>query len=381
MNKLEITKEAHPAVNLLINATERPFQGTMDLNLLTRWIDGIPYYPENDPNNMEWTPTPVRELDLSKYGYGKIVLKDESVNPTGTIKDRPAWEIVTLYREFALMLHAKYRAGIVSGSELGRIKIPRFTVITSGNEGRALAEAFVKYGLPPVKLIVEQNTHQDIIEQLRALHADVYVTDLSAKSLTSGDIKAISNNAEGADITSTKLFTPEEVFYDWHVFESVNQRPDQIFMPFGSGRLSACYLYWQKKLVHNGVLGQQMDPRLNPDIDYREIMQTDILCAEPSQYPSVADKLHAKFKPFLVFDGEDMESISRFGFSGKQTGIYKVSEQDIALAYKILTAEGIACEPSACAGFALYMARYRDGKIRQNKRTLIINTGRGLSST
>lgn len=363
---------------LLLNARELPFQGTLDFKLLEEWADGIPLFSENDPAAREWAETPTREIDLSKYGYGKVLVKDESVNPTGTIKDRASWEVTTLYRDFARMMILKHGSGELSTAEVSRIKVPRFTVITAGNEGRALAQSFKRFNLPPVKIVVDKHTNPNILARLQPLHADIYEVDLGAKELTPDEIRAISNNKNGTDITSTRLFSPEVVFYDWHVFESFNQKPDQVFMPFGSGRLSACYLYWQKKIVMDYLHGNPRDPRLSREIDPREIMKIDLLCAEPAAYPSQADKLHGEFKPFLIFKDDDMEAISKFGFSGKGTGIYKVSEAEIREAYDILRQEGVACEPSSVAGLALYIQKFKVGKINPSKKALIINTGRGL---
>ncbi len=363
---------------LLLASRELPFQETLDFRLLEEWADGIPLFSENDPTAREWMETPVREIDLSKYGYGKILLKDESVNPTGTIKDRASWEVTTLYRDFARMMLLRHGSGEISTAEVSRIKVPRFTVITAGNEGRALAQSFRKFNLPPVKMVVDKNTHPKILAQLQSLHADIYEVDLGAKELTPYEIREVSNNRNGTDITSTRLFSPEVVFYDWHVFESFNQKPDQIFMPFGSGRLSACYLYWQKKIVMDYLYGNPRDPRLSKEIDPREIMKIDLLCAEPLCYPSQADKLHGGFKPFLIFKDDDMAAISKFGFSGRGTEIYNISEAEISEAYSILRQEGVTCEPSSVAGLALYIQKFKAGTINPEKRILVINTGRGV---
>lgn len=54
---------------------------------------------ENDPNKPEFPPdkpkfpaTPIMRLEVP--GFTNVWLKDESKNPTGTHKDRMAWEIL-----------------------------------------------------------------------------------------------------------------------------------------------------------------------------------------------------------------------------------------------------------------------------------------------
>lgn len=55
-------------------------------------------------------------------------LKDESINPTGTHKDRMAWEIIVTYRDFLL---AK-KIGQIKG------KLPHMSIISSGSAAIAI---------------------------------------------------------------------------------------------------------------------------------------------------------------------------------------------------------------------------------------------------
>lgn len=355
-----------------------PFQQQLSVNLLSEWIERIPVFPENDPLHPEWKATPLLNLDLRPFGYGNVMIKDESCNPTGTIKDRPAWEIVSLYAVFARLKREELRSGLITQRELESMNVPRFSLISSGNEARSLAEAFKKFGLPPVKVLLDVHISPYVVDALSRLHADVYVADLGTQPLSGRDIKILTDNELGIDITSLKMIRPEEVFYDWHVFEVFNQRPDDVYLPFGSGRIAACYLYWQKKIVHGGVMGSAVDPRLGHGIDFREIMATNIFCAEPSEFPTSADKLYAPFKPFLVFNDSDIEVISRFGFSGRETGIHGVNEVYIQRAYAMMRHVGLQCEPSAAAGLALYLYRYERGLQQKDRRVIILNSGRGL---
>lgn len=62
---------------------------------------------EHDPNNPEFPPdnpkfpaTPTYKIKVP--GFSIVWLKDESVNPTGTHKDRMVWEIVVTYKDILL---------------------------------------------------------------------------------------------------------------------------------------------------------------------------------------------------------------------------------------------------------------------------------------
>ena len=70
-----------------------------------RILDSIVVASENDPLKPEFPPdnprfpaTPTYKIKVSHFS--NVWLKDESQNPTGTHKDRMAWEIIVTYRDF-----------------------------------------------------------------------------------------------------------------------------------------------------------------------------------------------------------------------------------------------------------------------------------------
>ncbi|KKP32784.1 MAG: hypothetical protein A2312_02635 [Candidatus Staskawiczbacteria bacterium RIFOXYB2_FULL_32_9] len=355
---------------------EVEFPEFMNYDLVEKWGDGISLSDRKDFT--EWRPTPVIPVDLSKDGYGKVLIKneaDERSNPTGTIKDRAAWELATLYRDYARALYLKIRIGTLSKQELEQLTIPRLSLITSGNEGRAVAECFKKNQLPPPKIIVGQDINEKILKEILKLRADVYTTDLSLQ-LTPEDIYAISNNPNGVDITSIRSIEPSSLFYDQHVHESFNENPNEIYVPYGSGRVMENYLTWQVRSMRNDSEGRK-DPRLK--IPTSKVISMNIFGAEPKNSDSIADKLSAPFKPFLLFKDQDVKAIVNFSFTGRETAKETVAEEQILKAHKILTDQGIKSEPSGSAGLALYIDRYEKGLIQDDKKILVVNTGKGLT--
>ena len=70
-------------------------------------LKSIKVNSENDPSNPEFPAdnpkfpaTPTYEIEVPSFS--DVWLKDESVNLTGTHKDRMAWEMVVTYRDFLL---------------------------------------------------------------------------------------------------------------------------------------------------------------------------------------------------------------------------------------------------------------------------------------
>ncbi len=89
-------------------------------NTEQRILSSIKIGSENNPTKPEFPPhkprfpaTPIYRIHVP--GFTNVWLKDESVNPTGTHKDRLAWEIVVTYKH---ILHAKKQ-----GQHTGKTKL------------------------------------------------------------------------------------------------------------------------------------------------------------------------------------------------------------------------------------------------------------------
>ncbi|MBP9686964.1 MAG: pyridoxal-phosphate dependent enzyme, partial [Candidatus Doudnabacteria bacterium] len=140
-------------------------------------------------------------------------LKDESCNPTGTHKDRMAWEIVVTYRDFLL---AKER-GQVTGD------LPHMSIISSGSAAVAIQSLLQKYRLPALKVLVDAGIEENVQNQLLQLGCEVYFTDLSQRPLESKEILELTDNRGGFDITSNEALDPSLRFYDWLAYEIINE--------------------------------------------------------------------------------------------------------------------------------------------------------------
>jgi threonine synthase len=351
------------------------FPEKMNWKLVEKWAE-IPLYPESDPEKPEWKETPVIEADLSKYGYGLVHIKNEAdttKNPTGTIKDRLAWELATLYRDFALDITLENNERGINGN-IEDIPVPRLSVITSGNIGRAVERVFAQYELPPPSLLIPLFLPDEKLEALKKLRANIVAADLSQKPLVAEDVQTLTGNPRGMEITSFMGIKPEEVFYDWHVHEVFNQKPDEIFVPYGSGRLMENFLTWQWRSRRNAVQGTP-DKRLK--IPVHSVTQMDVFGAEPEKEDSIADKLTKTYNPFVIYKEPDIEGIKTFRTTGGATGVYKATEQKIEEAHKIMN-EFCPAEPSGAAGLALYMQRHEQGLVNPKQKIIVVNTGKGI---
>jgi len=354
---------------------EVPYPERMSWELIQRWLDEIPVFDEDNPADPEWQKTPDFPLDLTAEGYGVIQVKDESVNPTGTAKDRPAWEAAVLLRDYASSFLARDQS--LNGA-IVELPPPRFTILTAGNDGKALAHSLARYGLPPPKLLVDKDLHLARLEQLRLLRADIYVADLTKAELTPEQILAMTNNKRGIDLTSTLMFRANELFYDWLAHEVFNTQADEVYVPCGSGRVRDNLLHWQEKNVRQYLAHGKADPRLQIPLD--RLISMSILSAEPEDPESIADKLPAPFRPFQAYHESDLAALQRMNFTGTMTGTYPVREEYITRAHQLFSQHGIAAEPSGAAGLALHLQLVDSKQVHplDGRKKLIINTGKGI---
>ncbi len=314
-----------------------------------------PHKPEFPPDNPQFPSTQTRRIKVP--GFSDIWLKDESTNPTGTHKDRLAWEMVVTYRDFLI---AK-KDGIINE------KLPQLSIITSGSAGIAIQTMLDRYGLPPLKCLVDLNLKKDIVEKLEELGCELYFIDLSRKALTWKEILEYTDNPNGIDVTSAEGLDPNTRFYDWMSYEIINQSPDYCFIPFGTGHLYENILNISKaevSTVHH-------DPRFSGKTD--ALKHCNFIGATVNDPRSKADKLYAPHRPFLIFEEQWIRCYRLSGFCGPDSNVYVVREKFIDEAMELASQQGISAEPSGIAGLALLL-QMRD-QIPKHKKILIVNTG------
>jgi len=319
---------------------------------------------ENDPNKPEFPPdnpkfpaTPTYKIKVR--GFSNVWLKDDSINKySGTHKDRLAWEVVILYRNFLL---AKQR-----GQQNGNL--PIFSIISSGAAAIAIGRMLRDYGLPHLKVLVDKNIDIKIYDAIKKAHCKVFKTDLSRKPLTPLEILILTKNENGFDLTSNQGVGLEIGNYDWMGYEILNNSPEYCFIPFGTGTVFEKVLELNKLEVGY----QKCDPRFHGNV---EILRNCNFMGVTTKNPqSKADKLYAHHLPFPKIDEEWIEFYKRSGFCGTETGIYLIKEEFLDKAMKLAESQGINCEPSGISGLALMLQIKHN--LPKNKKMLIINTGK-----
>lgn len=315
-----------------------------------------PERPEFPPDNPHWPSSPINKLEVP--GFDQVFIKDESVNPTGTHKDRMAWEMVVTYRD---LLRAKAEGKIET--------LPHMSIISSGSAALAIQTMLQKYRLPNVKVLVDYKISNHIHVALERIGCELYATDLSKQVLYTEDILRLTNNIGGIDITSDDSLGPFDVFYDWMSYEIINENADYVFIPYGTGHLF-------ENIVSVAV--REASTRLFHDKRYRgntkQLADMNFIGATTNSPDTVADKLYSPHLPFVHFDINWIQTAKQKGYMGNNSNVFIVQEQYLKKAMKVAEQNGVTCEPSGIAGLAMMLQS--EDIYPRHKKMLIVNTGK-----
>lgn len=312
----------------------------------------------NDPGKPEFPPKPFftpkfpasPTVHLTVPGYDNIWLKDESTNPTGTHKARMAWEV---------LIKAK------------RYQIKEISIISSGSAAVAIQHFFNLFGASTLlKVLVDFRMKPELKKYLTDLGCRVYETDLSKKPLTSKEIKELTDNTTGIDITYREILDRyNDNYYDWLSYEIINENPDYCFIPFGTGDLFINVLIIAEREFNNRIY--KHDPRFKGNIS--TISNCNFIGATTHSEGTRLDKLFSYYLPSLTDYQHYLNSLISNKRIGPASGILDVEEEFIEEALQIAANQSIRCEPSGIAGLALFLQNKND--IPTQARVLIVNTG------
>ncbi len=300
-----------------------------------------PKKPEFPPDNPHFPATPTYNLSIT--GFKNVWIKDESQNKySGTHKDRLAWEVVILYRDLLIAKQNNCYKG----------KLPQFSIISSGSAAIAIGRMLKNFNLPKIKVLVDQKVHTRIKNSITNSHCEIFSTNLEKKELSSKDILKLTNNPNGFDLTSNKGISLDIGNFDWMSFEILNENPDYVFIPFGSGFVFTKLM----EIVKNTIRMPKNDKRFKGNI--KILPKCNFFAVTTKNPKSIADKLYSPFLPFAKINEDWIRFYKTAGYCGKQTGIYYVKEKFLKLGIKLATKFGISCEPSGIAGLAYFFANH-----------------------
>ncbi|MBI3623210.1 pyridoxal-phosphate dependent enzyme [Candidatus Pacearchaeota archaeon] len=325
------------------------------LNSIKVRSDNDPKNPEFPPENPKFPATPTHKINVP--GFTNVWLKDESQNPTGTHKDRMAWEMVVTYKDFLL------------SKKMGQItKLPNMSIITSGSAGYAIQKRLKEYRLPHLKCLVDSHLDEKVKAKLESVACEIFETDLSKKPFSWEEILKLTNNHEEIDITSSEALDPTTRFYDWLSYEIINNSPDYCFIPFGTGNLYENILNINKKEVSS----LKHDPRFKGNVE--KLRKCNFIGVTVNNPRSKADKLYSPHLPFVHFGEQWIKLYKYAAYCGNKSDVHILKEKYLDQAIKLGDELGLTFEPSGIAGLGMLLQM--KNKIIKNAKILIVNTGK-----
>ena len=332
--------------------TYEPPNGAADEGIW-RYRRFLPVPVNAEPVTLSEGDTPLlqaRRLDHS----GGLLLKNETVNPTGSFKDRPVAVAATVARELGL-------SGLLCAS--------------TGNTGVAVAAYAARAGLPAACVVPETTPAAKMIQieavgarivRVRGNYSDAYALARAAE------------NHGWANLTSTyvnpyMLEGDKTVAYE--LFEQLGERgPDWVLVPVGAGPLLAAI---HKGFEELGVSGPRMvaiqaagcAPIVRAfESGAKEAREWER--AVETAASSIADPLRG-----YPEDGTRTLSVVRES-GGKAVAV--TEEETRRATIDLAGSEGLLVEPGAAVAVAAHRKLAVQEVIREDETAVIVLTGHGL---
>lgn len=327
-----------------------------------RYFELLPIQEKSNIVSIGAGMTPLTKAEnLGKaLGLKNLYIKNDSVNPTFSFKDRPAGIAVSKAKEFDL--HA---VGCAS----------------TGNLASATAAHAAKGGFPCYVFAPSDIEHAKIAQALSYgadfIAVDGTYDDANRIAAQIGDSKGIGI----ANINMRSYYVEGSKTFAYEVAEQLGwQIPDQIIVPVGSGAMlnSIC----------KGFEELQSVSLVN------DVSKIRIHCAQPQGCAPIVNAFKKKSDEITPVENPDTVAKSlAIGDPGDGRYVLKRLKQYNGLAEEsnnkeILNAilllaktEGIFTEPAGGVSVSVLKKLVEDGKIDKNDTTICYVTGNGLKAT
>ncbi len=323
-----------------------------------------PEFPHLSPR---FPATGAAELELGTY---KLMIKDESRNPTGSHKDRWAWEKLIRYRE---RIEEELNS---ASSAAAKIAIPVLAIISAGSAAMALQSLLQLYGLPSLRVLLDSNSGRvpdELEEKLEAIGAEVRRANLDKEEISSDALFELFGCRPDFDIdvTSRDADSPfEQSYYDWLTYEILALQPDYIFVPVGSGDLFANIIRIIESETNNNKVPHDRLKNARDDLTGIHVMG-----AKPKIQRTRMTKLWAKFTPSHEAIEKKVDELVKKETLGAHSGIYELEDIHAMEALDKAAAIELNTEPSGIAGVGLFLKLKDQLSISASDNIVAVNTG------
>ena len=310
--------------------------------------------------NAGMTPLVKAEKLGKKIGLNNLYIKNDSVNPTFSFKDRPAGVAISKAKEFGLSSVGCASTGNLASATAAHAakgNFPCYIFAPSDIENAKIAQA-LSYG---ANYISVDGTYDDA-NRIAAQIGD-------SKGIGIVNINMRSYYVEGSKTLAYEV--AEQL--DWQV-------PDQLVVPTGSGAMLNAICKGFEELETVSLIQNVSEMHMNcaqargcaPIVDAFNNNNTDVV---PVENPDTVAKSLAIGDP-----GDGRYVLQRLK---QYNGIAQESNDKEILDAILLLAktEGIFTEPAGGVSVAVVKKMVEDGKIDKDETTVCYVTGNGLKAT
>lgn len=294
-----------------------------------------------------------------KFKARKIYVKNDTVNPTGSFKDRPATVAVSKVLEFGLKAVGCASTGnlaAATAAHASKAGLPCYVFIPDNIEINKVLQA-AAYG---AKIIAVKGTYNDA-NRLAAQAADEYKWGL------------VNINIRPYYVEGSKTLVFE-------ICEQLGWRaPENIIVPVGSGALLCAIWRGLKQFAELGLIDE---------------LNTKIFAAQPEGCSPIVSAFKSNLDD--VFPVEKPNTIAKsLAIGDPSDGIYALkairdsggaaesaTDEEILEGIKILAkTEGIFAEPAGGVTIAVLKKLLESGVISKDEEVVCCVTGSGLKSS
>jgi threonine synthase len=343
----------HKSGQPLNGVLEVELSGTLESN---DPLDFLPvegqYFPAIPVGNTPlWQPENLQK----KYGFPELYLKDDGVNPTGSLKDRASFLVAAFARKHG---------------------IREVVVASTGNAGSSMAGVGAAAGLK-VKLFLPKTAPQAKMIQALQYGADLVLADKNYDQAFSLSLE-YSNTRGG--MNRNTAYNPMTIegkkTVSIEIYKQLKKAPDHVFVSVGDGVIMSGVYKGFRDLLQLGRIDKI------PVVHAVQASGSDAICRamEYGNFDGQAESPVRAAKTVADSISVDTPSNGHLALKNlKAFGghCFRVTDEEILCAQKELSSTcGLFSEPAAATAYAGFLKQ--KAALDSNETCVVLLTGNGL---
>ena len=343
----------HKSGQPLNGVLEVELSGTLESN---DPLDFLPvegqYFPAIPVGNTPlWQPEKLQKI----YGFPELYLKDDGVNPTGSLKDRASFLVAAFARKHG---------------------IREVVVASTGNAGSSMAGVGAAAGLK-VKLFLPKTAPQAKMIQALQYGADLVLADKNYDQAFSLSLEYSKRRGGMNRNTAYNPMTIEgKKTVSIEIFKQLKKAPDHVFVSVGDGVIMSGVYKGFRDLLQLGRIDKI------PVVHAVQASGSDAICRamESGDFDGQAESPVRAAKTVADSISVDTPSNGHLALKNlKAFGghCFRVTDEEILSAQKELSSTcGLFSEPAAATAYAGFLKQ--KAALDSNETCVVLLTGNGL---